>query len=334
MKSISTTTKLSDSKKSGNAHIGRALVLGAVFASAYTVTAFAQKGVVNADRVNVRTAADPDSSVIGLANTGDEVEVTLKSGDYYQVTVKGKQNLYINTEFLNVDGAVPSADGSSAEIADNSSSQYSEGMYAVVRSSDGLNLRTGPSLDEDVIFALPEGAAVDVVDSWPVWTEVNVGGTVGYMRTSYLEFRSGQKPEQEVEPIMGDSSLASSVISYGKQFMGTPYVWGGTNLNRGVDCSGFVYSVYNHFGIHLDRTSAAMGSDGYRVSKANLQKGDLVLFDTSGVNNGRISHVGIYIGNGQFMHSSSSKRQWGVTISSLDEAYYQRTYVTARRVID
>jgi cell wall-associated NlpC family hydrolase len=76
-----------------------------------------------------------------------------------------------------------------------------------------------------------------------------------------------------------------------------------------------------------------MASNGVRVKKANLQKGDLLFFDTSGSNNGRISHVGIYIGNGQFIHSTSSKRTWGVSISSLSEAYYMRTYVTASRVI-
>jgi len=319
------------SNKSGNPHIARALVLGAVFASAYTVTAFAQKGVVNADNVNVRTAADPDSSIIGFANTGDEVEVTSLDGDYYQVTVNGQQNLYINTEFLDVDNSGTTAPIEQA-TADNSSGQEdvyaSNSVYAVINSGDGLNLRTGPSLDSDIIFAVPDGSAVDVLDSWPVWTKVSCNGTVGFMKTEFVELHTGQKPQQ----IM-DNGVASNVISYGEEFLGTPYVWGGTNLNRGVDCSGFVYSVYNHFGIHLDRTSAAMGTDGTRVSKGNLQKGDLVLFDTSGVNNGHISHVGIYIGNGQFIHSSSSKRTWGVTISSLDEAYYQRTYVTARRVI-
>jgi cell wall-associated NlpC family hydrolase len=75
-----------------------------------------------------------------------------------------------------------------------------------------------------------------------------------------------------------------------------------------------------------------MPNDGYRVKKADLQKGDLVFFDTSGSNNGAISHVGMYIGNGQFIHSSSGKKR-GVTISSLGEAYYQRTYVTAARVL-
>ena len=331
MKSISANSRRSENTKANNPHIARALVLGAIFASAYTVTAFAQKGIVNTDNVNLRTAADPDSSITGFANKGDEVDVTSLVGDYYQVTVNGQQNLYIHTDYLDVadSGTTAPIESASVDSSSNADDVYASGTtYAIINSDDGLNLRTGPSLDSDVIFALPDGAAVDVVDSWPVWTKVNCNGTVGFMKTEFVDLHTGQKPKQ----IM-DNGLASNVISYGKQFLGTPYVWGGTNLNRGVDCSGFVYSVYNHFGVHLDRTSASMGTDGSRVSKSDLQPGDLVLFDTTGVNDGHISHVGIYIGNGQFMHSSSSKKTWGVTISSLSEAYYQRTYVTARRVI-
>jgi cell wall-associated NlpC family hydrolase len=331
MKSLFSSAKFSAHKKDNHTHITRALVLGAVFASACTVTAFAQKGVVNADNVNIRTAADPDSSIIGFANTGDEAEVTSLVGDYYQVTINGEQNLYIHTEFLDVDGSDITAPIEENGVENSSAADdvyAANNTYAIVHSDDGLNMRSAPNLDSDVIFALPDGAAVNVLESWPVWTKVDCGGTVGYMKTEYVELHKGQAPKQ----IM-DNGIASNVIAYGKKFLGTPYVWGGTNLSRGVDCSGFVYSVYNHFGIHLDRSSISMGSDGVRVSKANLQMGDLVLFDTSGANNGHISHVGIYIGNGQFIHSSSSKRQWGVSISSLGEAYYQRTYVTARRVI-
>ena len=331
MKSCSSSSMCPDSKNADNPHIARTLVLGAVFASACTVTAFAQTGVVNSDSACIRTEANPDSSILGFASEGDEVEVTSLVGDYYQVTINGQPELYIHTEFLNVEGSETTApiEEVSQENTSGAGEVYaSNGTYAVVHSSDGLNLRTGPSLDSDVIFALPDGAAVDVIDSWPVWTKVNCNGTIGFMKSEFVELRTGEKPQQ----IM-DNGLASRVIAYGKQFLGTPYAWGGTNLNRGVDCSGFVYSVYNHFGVYLNRSSAAMSYNGTRVNKANLQMGDLVLFDTNGSNNGQISHVGIYIGGGQFIHSSSSKRTWGVTISSLNEAYYQRTYVTARRVI-
>ena len=130
-----------------------------------------------------------------------------------------------------------------------------------------------------------------------------------------------------------NTSLAQEIVDFAKQYIGTSYQWGGTNLKSGVDCSGFVYSVMKNFGISLSRSSASMAaSNGSPVSKSDLQMGDLVFFDTSGANDGNISHVGIYIGNGKYIHSSSGAA-WGVTISSLGDAYSARTYVTARRVL-
>ena len=317
--------------KNSNLHITRALALGAVFTSCYAVTAFAQQGVVNSDKVNLRTEASPDSSIIGIMNTGDEVTVTSLAGEYYQVTVGDIERLYIHINCLDVEGIETTApiEGANLDSSSDAENVYASNRYALVTSNDGLNLRTEPSTDSGIIFALPYGAAVDVIDTWPVWTKVDYNGTVGFMKTEFVELHTGKKPEQPAV----NSSLGSQVVAYGKKYLGTPYRWGGTALGKGVDCSGFVYAVYRNFGINLNRSSASMASNGVRVDKGNLQAGDLVLFDTNGANNGRISHVGIYIGNGQFIHSSSGKRTWGVVISSLGEAYYQRTYVTARRVI-
>ncbi len=112
------------------------------------------------------------------------------------------------------------------------------------------------------------------------------------------------------------------------ELINTPYLWGGTTSN-GIDCSAFVMTVFRRaLGIELPRTSIVQSTVGEEVNRENLQFGDLIFFNTMGR---RISHVGIYIGESYFAHSSSSG---GVKISSLNEDYYNGRYVTARRVIN
>ena len=138
-------------------------------------------------------------------------------------------------------------------------------------------------------------------------------------------------PSEQASSTQNSSSSSSSgaaVVEYAKKFLGYRYVYG-TNGPNTFDCSGFVQYVYKHFGYSLSRSSGTQANDGVAVSKSNLQPGDVLIFrDTS---NTRIGHVGLYIGDGQFIHASNSKT--GVIISSLSSASYQRRYVCARRII-
>jgi len=125
----------------------------------------------------------------------------------------------------------------------------------------------------------------------------------------------------------GDSASGSRIVSKAAQYLGTPYRYGGS-APGGFDCSGFTSYIFKQFNISLARTAAGQYAQGTAVSKANLIPGDLVFFNTSG----GISHVGIFVGNGKFIHSSSP-RSGGVIYSGLGETYYASRYVGARRVI-
>lgn len=107
------------------------------------------------------------------------------------------------------------------------------------------------------------------------------------------------------------------LVSYAKQFIGNPYVYGGTSLTRGTDCSGFVKSVYKHFGVSLPRTSYAMRRVGYKVSISEIQPGDIVCYD---------GHVGIYAGNGQIVNAIDEQR--GIGMSNLRS----KSVITVRRI--
>lgn len=123
------------------------------------------------------------------------------------------------------------------------------------------------------------------------------------------------------------STVASNqIVSSAKNLIGTKYLYGGTT-KAGFDCSGYLGYVYRQNGVSLPRTTAGMYSTGKSVSKSNLAVGDLVFFNTSGKG---VSHAGMYIGSGQFIHASTSK---GVRIDKLNDPYYWgKKYIGAKRV--
>lgn len=125
----------------------------------------------------------------------------------------------------------------------------------------------------------------------------------------------------------GTVSKGNQVVNYAYKFLGKPYIYGAAGP-KAFDCSGLTQYVFNHFGINLSRTTYTQVGEGTKVNRSDLRPGDLVFFNTQG----STSHVGIYIGNGEFIHAPRTGKP--VMVSSLSDGYYSQKYATARRVVN
>lgn len=132
---------------------------------------------------------------------------------------------------------------------------------------------------------------------------------------------------KDASPSRGVTQTASDILLTAKKYLGVRYVYGGESA-KGFDCSGFVQYVFNKHGINLPRSSSQQATVGVKVSKSEAKPGDLVYFNTQAGK--AISHVGIYLGNNQFIHASQND---GITITSLDSSYYKPRLVTIKRVL-
>ena len=168
-------------------------------------------------------------------------------------------------------------------------------------------LRTAKSKRSKTIKKLSVGTKVTVLSTSGSWRKIKVGNKTGYALKKYV-YISTNAPK-----LTGSTyNKGRTVASFAQRFVGNPYVWGGTNLNKGADCSGFVKSVYKSFGYNLPRSSSSQRSAGRKVSYSNKQPGDLICYQ---VVNG-VGHVAIYIGDNQIIHAGS--KDTGINVRNAD----------------
>ena len=266
-------------------------------------------GTINAYYVRMRSGPSTSYSILGTYNKGTEMTVTGSSGDWYKVRYNGTDG-YVYKTYLTLN----SGDGFTVTEMEDTA--------AVVTSA--VHMRTGPSTSYTSLRVLGSGTQVTITGSTGSWYRVSYNGSTGYIYKTYLS--------TSVSSSSGSTSSGTSagqaLVEEGKKYLGVPYVWGGTSPS-GFDCSGFVYYVYKQCGYSITRTATAQNSDGYYVSRSDLQPGDIVIFYNSAMTS--IGHSGIYIGDGQFIHASSGSGK--VIISSLSSTYYNTHYYSARRVV-
>ncbi len=297
--------------------------------------------MVNSDGVYIRTAPSIDAPVASMLSIATPVTVVGQIDSWYKLK-DGSNFAYINKDYVTglfVDNVavldappVVVAPVTSSKSSDTAKEQVSTASkYYKINADGGLNLRETASPTSNVITLIPDGFVVSGLETVNGFTKVNYNGTLGYVSADYISETDGYSAVTTVSA----SEVGSQIIEWAKQYIGTPYSYGGTNLSKGVDCSGFVYSVFKknpYTNLTLNRTAADQYNNGTRVSKSDLKPGDLVVFDTSGANNGVITHSGIYIGDGNFIHASSGQA-YSVTISNLNSGYYLGTYVGGTRVL-
>lgn len=272
---------------------------------------------VTASSLNVRSGASMSASVVGSYKEGTKVTCYGTSGSWTKVKYDGETR-YVSTQYLST--KAPSSGSSSSSFTETSTTTYTRYVTA-----SSLNVRSGASTSSSVVGTYREGTKVTCYGTSGSWTKVKYNGVTRYVSTQYLSASapssgSSGSSSSSSNAATNSSSKGQQVANYALQFVGNPYVWGGTSLTNGSDCSGFTQSVYKHFGYSIPRTSASQRSAGKAVSWSERQVGDLICYS---------GHVAIYIGNNKIVHSSNPKD--GVKITS--PANYT-TVLAVRRIVD
>ena len=194
----------------------------------------------------------------------------------------------------------------------------SDFKYGTITAS-ALNVRSEPNTSSNILGLLPNGAGIDLQEQVGNWYKISYNDKTGYISADYVSV-SEKKSEQQI------SDLRTKIVETSKLYIGTPYLYGGSTPS-GFDCSGFVKYVYEQCGLTLPRTSGDQYKIGTYVSRENLLPGDIVCFGSSDY----INHVGIYVGNGLYIHSP--RTGYTVSIVSIDGGY-SSPFMYGRRIIN
>lgn len=285
------------------------------------------------DYVNVRSLPSEEGEIVGKLYNNSVGSFLSEQDGWYEI-VSGSVTGYVKGEYC-VTGE------EAVELAKEVGTRF-----ATVTTTT-LYVRTEPTTESSILGMVPIEDELVVLEETEGWVKVDIEEGTGWVSKDYVtlhtEFVEAESKEEEekrlakeeaernkarqaaaaaakkqqssapqntasVAPVEGGSEMGVEVAEYALQFVGNPYVYGGTSLTEGADCSGFVLSVYANFGVKLPHSSAADRNQGYAVDGLeNAQPGDLICYS---------GHVALYIGDGQIVHASNSKT--GIITSNAD----------------
>ena len=258
---------------------------------------------VESGNLNVREAPSTSAKLVGKMPKGAACEILeyVEDGAWAHIQ-SGAVDGYVSTEFLL---AGPAAKLRAIELV----------RTVVVANTDGLRVREQPNTDSTILTVVAEGEEIEYLETLDGWLKVAIDADEGYVSAEYATVEEKLDTAITMSELLygqGVSDVRVDLVEYAKQFLGNPYVWGGTSLTKGADCSGFVLSIFKKYGITLSHHAASQANEGTRITASELLPGDLVFYG----NGSGINHVAIYIGGGQVIHASSPKT--GIRISNVN----------------
>lgn len=260
--------------------------------------------------LNVRASGSQDAELVGIMPENGACELLDTAGEWYRIKSGDVEGYVLGSYIISGNDAMVRADSAAAEMA--------------TITCDTLMLRQEPNTESSIVAQMPNGEKIEVIEKLDGWIKASVDGDEGYCNSEYVSIAVELPQAMTMEQYnTSGSSAGGSLSSYALQFVGNPYVWGGTSLTKGADCSGFTMTIYAKYGVSLPHSAAAQAGMGRKVNASEAQPGDLFFYGSTG----NIGHVGIYIGNGQIVHASSKKT--GIKVSN---AYY-RNPVCVRRYL-
>ena len=253
-----------------------------------------KNATVTTDVLNVRAKKSTSSKVLGKVTKGTTFTVKEQARKWTKVTYR-KQNAYLFNDYISVDYLFETATPVEAADPDVSISDNEQTTVGEQNLDSSNNSNSGTNNNNN-------------------------------SNNSNSSNSNGEDTTVTIPDDVNPAELRQELVEYALQFVGNPYVYGGTSLTEGADCSGFVQSIFGKFGIKLNRVSADQALNGREVSIDQIQPGDLIFYVSRG--SSRISHVSLYIGNGQVVHALNQSK--GICVSDM---YYNTPY-TIRNVID
>lgn len=277
--------------------------------------------------LNVRQEPSQDGKIIGKMTSKAAGEILETLDGWYKIK-SGPITGYISAD--------PQYTATGQEAIDLA--MQSADLKAIIR-TDVLNVRTEPNTDAKIWTQIVKDERYSVVAQLDGWVQIELDSVdaedgsetdKAYISTrdNNVEVRYALNEAIKFSPdeiaASNAASLRSRIVNYALQFVGNPYVWGGTSLTNGVDCSGFTMKVLQNFGVSLPHYSGSQAQMGKGIKSSEMRPGDLIFYAGS---NGRVNHVAMYIGNGQVVHAASRKS--GIKISTWN----YRSPVAIRNVL-